>query len=78
MKQSELYRYMQQRYLEVEEPRPVMMNALKVDCVAEKALSFLYAEQNLVSRQQVIELVDTLGLDREYLEKRLRDNGRVL
>jgi len=78
MKQSELYRYMRQRYLEVEEPKPVMMNALEVDCVAEKALSFLYAEQNLVSRQQVIELVDTLGLDREYLEKRLRDNGRVL
>jgi thymidine kinase len=78
MKQSELYRYMHQRYLEVEEPKPVMMNALEVDCVAEKALSFLYAEQNLVSRQQVIELVDTLGLDREYLEKRLRDNGRVL
>ena len=78
MKQSELYRYMRQRYLEVEEPKPVMMNALEVDCIAEKALSFLYAEQNLVSRQQVIELVDTLGLDREYLEKRLRDNGRVL
>jgi thymidine kinase len=75
---SELYRYMKERYLEVEEPRAIMMNALKVDCIAEKALSFLYAEQNLVSRQQVIELVDTLGLEREYLEKRLRDNGRVL
>ena len=69
---------MTERYLDVEEPRPVMMNALKVACITEKALSFLYAEQNLVSRQQVIELIDTLGLDREYLERRLRDNGRVL
>jgi thymidine kinase len=76
--QSELHRYMRERYLDVEEPKPVMMNALKVACIAEKALSFLYAEQNLVPRQQVIELVDTLGLDREYLERRLRDNGRVL
>jgi thymidine kinase len=75
---SELYRYMRERYLEADEPKPVMMNALKVDCIAEKALSFLYAEQNLVSRQQVIELIETLGLDREYLERRLRDNGRVL
>ena len=56
----------------------MMMNALKVPCVAEKALSFLYAEQNLVSRQQVMELIRTLGLDREYLERRLRDNGRIL
>ena len=75
---SELYRYMRVRYLETDEPKPIMMNALKVACIAEKALSFLYAEQNLVSREQVIELVDTLGLDREYLERRLRDNGRVL
>jgi thymidine kinase len=75
---SELYRYMRERYLEADEPKPVMMNALKVDCIAEKALSFLYAEQNLVSRQQVIELIESLGLDREYLERRLRDNGRVL
>jgi thymidine kinase len=78
MEQSELYRYMHKRYLEVEEPKPIMMNALKVDCIAEKALSFLYAEQNLVSRGQVIELLDTLRLDREYLERRLSDNGRIL
>jgi thymidine kinase len=78
MKQSRLYQHMTERYLEVEEPRPVMMNALKVACIAEKALSFLYAEQNLVSRQQVIELINALELDREYLERRLRDNGRIL
>jgi thymidine kinase len=77
-KRSELHRYMRERYLETEEPKPVMMNALKVACIAEKALSFLYAEQNLVSRGQVIELVDGVGLDREYLERRLKDNGRIL
>jgi len=75
---SLLYEYLCSRYLEVQRPNPVMMNALKVSCIAEKALSFLYAEQNLISRAQVIELVESLGLDREYLEKRLRDNGRLL
>jgi thymidine kinase len=78
IQESGLYRYMEERYLKAVQPQPIMMNALKVPCIAEKALSFLYAEQNLVSRQQVIELIDTLGLDRDYLEKRLRDNGRVL
>jgi thymidine kinase len=75
---SRLYRHMKERYLDTEPPIPMMMNALKVPCVAEKALSFLYAEQNLVSRQQVMELIRTVGLDREYLERRLRDNGRIL
>ncbi|MBN2551215.1 MAG: thymidine kinase [Spirochaetales bacterium] len=78
IERSRLYLFMSERYLDGGKPQPIMMNALKVPCIAEKALSFLYAEQNLVSRQQVLELVDTLALDREYLEKRLRDNGRVL
>jgi thymidine kinase len=75
---SLLFEHMQARYLEGEDPRPIMMNALKVPCIAERALVFLYAEQNLVSRQQLLELVEGLGLDREYLILRLKDNGRVL
>jgi thymidine kinase len=78
MRNSRLHRHMAERYLDVEQPNPMMMNALNVPCIAEKALIFLYAEQNLVSHQQVIELIETLGLDREYLERRLSDNGRVL
>ena len=75
---SLLFQHMQSRYLDREELRPIMMNALKVPCIAERALVFLYAEQNLVSRQQILQLVDTLELDREYLLRRLSDNGRVL
>jgi thymidine kinase len=54
------------------------LNALKVPCIAEKAIAFLYCEQNLLSRQQVLELVGELGLDAAYLTKRIQDNGRVL
>jgi thymidine kinase len=57
---------------------PILLAALQVPCLAEKAIVFLYCEQNLLSRQQVLELVRTLGLDRAYLERRVQDNGRVL
>ncbi len=55
-----------------------MRNALKVPCIAEKAIAFLYCEQNLLSRQQALGLVGELGLDGAYLAKRIQDNGRVL
>ena len=57
---------------------PVMMNALKVPCIAEKTLIFLYSEQNLISREQMILLMDQLKLDQKYVKKRLKDNGRAL
>ncbi len=75
---SALFRHLAERHLHGETSRPIMMNALKVPCLAEKALIFLHAEQNLVSRQQVLELIDSLKLDRDYLARRLSDNGRVL
>ncbi|MFW6337536.1 MAG: thymidine kinase [Alkalispirochaetaceae bacterium] len=54
----------------------VCRNALKVPCLAERALCYLFVEQNLLSEVQLRELVARLDLDREYLEKRLSDNGR--
>lgn len=74
---SELYRHMESRYVQPAPPLPIMMNALKVPCIAEKAMAFLYCEQNLLSRQQLLELTEVLDLDRNYLIRRLRDNGRV-
>ena len=59
-----------------DEPQPVCMNALSVPCLAEKALVYLFVEQNLVSRGQLRQLTESLRLDREYLSGRLRDNGR--
>jgi thymidine kinase len=52
------------------------LRSLLVPCIAEKALIFLYAEQNLLSSEQVKRYARELGLDIDYLERRLSDNRR--
>ncbi len=54
----------------------VNLNALKVSCIAEKALIYLYAEQNLIPEELLIRFVNELGLDRTYMKKTLTENGR--
>ena len=56
----------------------VIMNSLKVPCLAEKALLFLFVEQNLVSADLFRTLTEELDMDREYLKQRLEDNGRTI
>lgn len=75
---SRLYAHLKERFLKTETPEPVNMNALKVPCIAEKALMFLYAEQNLISEDQMRLLVRELDLDRSYMQQTLADNGRPL
>jgi len=74
---SKLYKKFSELYSK-QEGGMVNMNALKVPCIAEKAVVFLFVEQNLVSRKQLIYLVDKLKLDVEYLSKSLSDNGRQI
>ena len=54
------------------------MNALRVDCIAEKALFYLYSEQTLLSSDQFRAIASELNLDRQYLNGLLKDNGRRL
>jgi thymidine kinase len=75
---SRLWKSLASRYLECESPCPEQMNALKVPCMAERALVYLFAEQNLLSELQLRQATDDLGLDREYLMRRLGDNRRPL
>lgn len=78
MEASRLYASLKGRYLECEEPCSVQMNALDVPCIAERAIVYLYAEQNLLSSEQVRYFIEKLGLDKEYLARRLSDNRRPL
>jgi thymidine kinase len=55
----------------------IMMNSLRVSCIAEKALLFLFAEQNLVSNDQFLGLARDLELDIDYLRRRLSDCRRA-
>lgn len=54
----------------------ISMNSLKVPLIAEKAIIFLFAEQNLLSGDHIYKLTNLLSLDRNYLEERLSDNGK--
>ena len=52
-------------------------NALRVACIAERALLFLFVEENLVSESQMRQLVGELELDRDFLVRRLGDARRA-
>jgi thymidine kinase len=58
--------------------RGIYLNAMRLPCLAERALVFLYAEQNLLSEAQALSAVRELSLDEAYLASRLADNGRPL
>lgn len=75
---SRLYSSLKSRYMDCDRPCSEQMNALKVPCIAERALAYLYAEQNLLSADQVRQAVSSLGLDKEYLTQRLSDNRRPM
>jgi len=75
---SELYKTFKVEYVDSAAPSYERMNALKVPCIAERALIFLFAEQNLLSADQMHKIIRTLDLNKEYLTKRLSDNKRPL
>ena len=52
------------------------MDSLLPDYTAEKALCYLYSEQNLISEQLMQRMVFDLELDTAYLTKTLADNRR--
>jgi thymidine kinase len=54
----------------------IMMNSLRVSCIAEKALLFLFTEQNLVPNDLFLRLAKELSLDLAYLRRRLSDCRR--
>ncbi len=78
MERSRLYASLKRLHLDGPRQGPENMAALLVPCIAEKALCYLYAEQNLLSSEQLVKVVADLGLDRDYLRKRLADNRRPL
>jgi len=78
IEKSKLYNIMYDEYVGSASPQLINMNALLVPFVAEKALAYLFCEQNLVSEQQVKRLIGELDLNKEYLCKTLQDNKRPI
>lgn len=68
---SFLYRHMEERYKEA-----IYMNALKSDYLAEKALIYLFSEQNVIGEELLVRLTYQLELDHTYMKRILNDNLR--
>ena len=75
MKKSQLYKNLCSRY-KGDPNEEVYMNSLKPEYTAEKALMFLFNEQNLVSEDLLVRIVNDLNLNREYMSRVLADNRR--
>ena len=71
--QSALYRHFEDKYVHTPNPEP-MMNALKVSCIAEKALIYLFSEENILSVDQMKHLAREIGGDAAYMNERLVEN----
>ncbi|WP_037571209.1 thymidine kinase [Spirochaeta cellobiosiphila] len=78
IEESRLFQDLFSRYVDVPQPREINMNALKVSYIAEKALIYLFSEWNLLSLDILKDFVNRLNLNKNYIQDRLRDNGRFV
>ncbi len=74
---SQLQRSFAEHYNSGRPSDEINNNALRVACIAERALLFLFVEENLVSESQMQQLAGELDLDRDFLVRRLRDARRA-
>jgi thymidine kinase len=73
VEKSHLYEHFERKY---STNGSVNMNALRVPCIAEKALVYLFSEANLITEEQLVGLSSELEMDRQYIVKTLADNRR--
>jgi thymidine kinase len=74
IERSALYRHFQEKYINVKSPQAIMMNALKVSCIAEKALIYLFSEENIISVDQMKYLAREIDGNAAYMNERLIEN----
>jgi len=77
IKRSELYNHFDTKFIKTENPRPIMMDALRVGCISEKALIYLFAEENIVSADQMEYLAGEIKGDVKYINERLVENRKM-
>ena len=76
MERSQLYQVLKDAFIDTEPAQPICMNSLNVPCIAEKALIYLFAEENLLAEDQLKRLSEELHLDIDYIARTLEDNRR--
>jgi thymidine kinase len=77
IEKSEIYGHFEDRFNKPGNKIPVMMNALKPECIAEKALLYLFSEENVLSLDQMKYLAKEIDGDMDYINERLVENRRV-
>ncbi|HEB31630.1 MAG TPA: thymidine kinase [Spirochaetes bacterium] len=77
IERSEIYGHFENRFIKTDDPLPVMMNALKTACIAEKALLYLFSEENVLSLEQMRYLAKEIDGDMDYINERLVENRRI-
>ena len=77
IERSELHRHFINKFIEASSPEPIMMDALKVSCIAEKALIYLFAEENIISAEQMQYLAKEIKGDTTYINERLVENRKL-
>ncbi|MCG8572428.1 MAG: thymidine kinase [Spirochaetes bacterium] len=76
IRNSELGRHLKNKYLAGDQKEPIYLNALQVPYIAEKALIFLFAEQNLITEELLKQYINVIQLDKIYISKTLAENKR--
>jgi len=77
IEQSRLYTHFVDRFIRTENPKPTMMDALRVSCISEKALIYLFAEENIITAEQMQYLMREIGGDMNYINERLMENRKM-
>ena len=77
IERSQLYNHFINKFINTENPQPIMMNALKVSCIAEKALIYLFSEENIISAGQMQSLAQEIKADKGYINERLMENRKM-
>jgi len=54
-----------------------MTDALRVSCISEKALIYLFAEENIITAEQMRYLMREIGGDMNYINERLLKNRKM-
>lgn len=73
IEKSLLHKNLVQRYADGPDGEKYM-NSLSTGLIAEKALAYLFCEQNIINEVLLHKIVSSLGLNTKYLEKVLQEN----
>lgn len=77
IRKSKIFDQFEKKYKTTDPRGRIMMNSLKAGCIAEKAMIYLFAEENLLSLDQLRHLVGEIKADNDYINDRLMEARKL-